>query len=69
LLDRGYGKPPQYVTGQNANFVAWMPRECETAEEWMAMIEGAGPATQDDEQFPAGSVDVLSEAKPISSST
>jgi Family of unknown function (DUF5681) len=39
LLDRGYGKPPQHVTGENANFVAWMPRECETAEEWMAMVE------------------------------
>jgi hypothetical protein len=24
LLDRGYGKPPQHVTGENANFVAWL---------------------------------------------
>ena len=36
LLDRGYGKPPQHVTGENANFVAWLPKPCETAEEWMA---------------------------------
>ena len=39
LLDRGYGKPPQHVTGENANFVAWLPRPCETAEEWMAKVE------------------------------
>src|ERR1044072_5042431 len=39
LLDRGYGKPPQHVTGENANFVAWLPRPCETAEDWMATVE------------------------------
>src|SRR5262245_9861086 len=39
LLDRGYGKPPQYVTGQNAHYFALVPKECETAEEWMAMVE------------------------------
>jgi hypothetical protein len=54
LLDRGYGKPPQHVTGQNANYVALLPKECETAEEWMAMIEyqkaiTKAQATRDDE--------------------
>ena len=39
LLDRGYGKPPQHITGQQANFVALLPQPCETAEEWMAMVE------------------------------
>src|SRR5262245_8369701 len=39
LLDRGYGKPPQHITGQHANFVALLPQPCVTAEEWMAMVE------------------------------
>ena len=39
LLDRGYGKPPQHITGQNANFVALLPQRCETAEEWMATVD------------------------------
>ena len=55
LLDRGYGKPPQHVTGENANFVAWLPRPCETAEEWMATVEhrkalSGGPLTQQDDE-------------------
>src|SRR5262245_15564521 len=39
VLDRGFGKPPQHITGQNANFVALLPQPCETAEEWMAIVE------------------------------
>jgi hypothetical protein len=27
LLDRGYGKPPQHITGQNANYVAHCPND------------------------------------------
>src|SRR5262245_40076586 len=55
LLDRGYGKPPQHITGQNANYVALLPQPRETADEWMAMVEyqkaiTKGPATQGDEQ-------------------
>jgi hypothetical protein len=55
LLDRGYGKPPQHISGQNANYVALLPQPCETPEEWMAMVEyqraiTKGPATQGDEQ-------------------
>jgi hypothetical protein len=55
LLDRGYGKPPQHITGQNANFVALLPQPCETAEEWMAMVEyqkaiTKGPATQGEKE-------------------
>jgi hypothetical protein len=38
-MDRSYGKPPQHVTGQNANYVALLPQRCETAEEWMATVE------------------------------
>ena len=39
LLDRGYGKPPQHVTSQEASYFALLPQQCETAEEWMAVVE------------------------------
>ena len=37
LLDRGYGKPPQHITGENGpSYVARLPVPCKTAEEWVA---------------------------------
>jgi hypothetical protein len=54
LLDRGYGKPLQHVTGENANFVAWLPKPCETVEEWTATFGHhkalSNASAQDDEQ-------------------
>jgi hypothetical protein len=55
LLDRGYGKPPQHIEGQNANYVALLPEPCESAEEWMAQVESRralieGPARRSDEE-------------------
>ena len=39
LLDRGYGKPPQHVTGEGCPvFVARLPQVCATAEEWVASL-------------------------------
>src|SRR5215831_13624495 len=35
LLDRGYGKPPQHITGEGGPvYVARLPEVCATAEEW-----------------------------------
>src|SRR4029450_4330574 len=43
LLDRGYGKPPQHITGENAPvYVARLPEPCKTAEEGVANGGGAG---------------------------
>jgi Family of unknown function (DUF5681) len=42
LLDRGYGKPPQHITGENAPvYVARLPEPCKTAEEWVAKCGGS----------------------------
>jgi hypothetical protein len=36
LLDRGYGKPPQHITGEGGpQYVVRLPVVCETAEEWI----------------------------------
>jgi uncharacterized protein DUF5681 len=39
LLDRGYGKPPQHITGEGGPvYVARLPEPCKTAEEWVASL-------------------------------
>jgi hypothetical protein len=41
LLDRGYGKPPQHITGENATvYVARLPEPCKTVDEWVAKCGG-----------------------------
>src|SRR5262245_324896 len=37
LLDRGYGKAPQHISGEGEpQYVVRLPRVCATAEEWVA---------------------------------
>jgi len=39
LLDRGYGKPPQLITGEGGpSYVVRLPEPCKTAEEWLATV-------------------------------
>ena len=39
LLDRGYGKPPQHITGEGGpQYVVRLPEPCKTAEEWVASL-------------------------------
>ena len=39
LLDRGYGKPPQHITGEGGpSYVVRLPEPCKTAEEWVASL-------------------------------
>ena len=39
LLDRGYGKPPQHITGEGGpSYVVRLPEPCKTAEEWFAGV-------------------------------
>ena len=39
LLDRGYGKPPQHITGDVAtSYVARLPEPAKSAEEWLASL-------------------------------
>jgi hypothetical protein len=42
LLDRGYGKPPQHISG-DPQYVVRLPEPCKTAEEWVASL-GDRPA-------------------------
>jgi hypothetical protein len=40
LLDRGYGKPPQHITGEGGpRYVVRLPQPCKTAEEWEALVK------------------------------
>ena len=40
LLDRGYGKPPQHITGEGGpSYVVRLPEPCKTAGEWEASIQ------------------------------
>jgi hypothetical protein len=39
LLDRGYGKPPQHITGEGGPvYVARLPAPCKTVDEWAASL-------------------------------
>jgi hypothetical protein len=39
LLDRGYGKPLQHITGEGGPvYVARLPEPCKTVEEWVASL-------------------------------
>ena len=40
LLDRGFGKPAQHITGDGGpSFVMRLPEPCKTAEEWVQTLE------------------------------
>ena len=39
LLDRGYGKPPQHITGEGGpSFVVRLPEPAKNPEEWLATV-------------------------------
>ena len=39
LLDRGYGKPLQHITGEGGPvYVARIPEPCKTVEQWVASL-------------------------------
>ena len=39
LLDRGYGKPPQHITGEGGpSFVVRLPEPAKNAKEWQATV-------------------------------
>jgi hypothetical protein len=40
LLDRGYGKPPQHISGEiGPSYVVRLPEPAKSAEEWEASIQ------------------------------
>jgi hypothetical protein len=44
LLDRGYGKPPQHITGEGGpSYVVRLPEPCKTVEEWEASLGDLSP--------------------------
>ena len=54
LLDRGYGRPAQHITGDiAASYVARLPEPAKTVEEWLATIDKpkliSRPLAHDDE--------------------
>jgi hypothetical protein len=47
LLDRGYGKPPQHITGGGGpQYVVRLPEICATVEDWVAQC-GVSKASDD----------------------
>jgi Family of unknown function (DUF5681) len=51
LLDRGYGKPPQHITGEGGpSYVIRAPEPCKTAEEWVARLGDPSSPTQSNGQ-------------------
>ena len=49
LLDRGYGKPPQHITGEGGpSYVVRLPEPCTTAEEWVASLGDRSSPTPSD---------------------
>ena len=39
LLDRGYGKPPQHITGEGGpQYVVRLPEPCKTVDEWVTSL-------------------------------
>jgi hypothetical protein len=47
LLDRGYGKPPQHVTGEvAASYVARLPTPCVDVTEWTKSLHISTPLAQ-----------------------
>jgi hypothetical protein len=48
LLDRGYGKPPQHITGdEGVSFVARLPEVAKSAEEWLASVKATRSLASD----------------------
>ena len=46
LLDRGYGKPPQHISGEGGpSYVVRLPEPCKTADEWVASLGDRPPQT------------------------
>jgi Family of unknown function (DUF5681) len=42
LLDRGYGKPPQHITGESGpSHVVRLPEVAKSVEEWEASVQAA----------------------------
>ena len=40
LLDRGYGKPQQHITGEGGpQYVVRLPEPCATVEEWLTTVQ------------------------------
>src|SRR5262245_54805597 len=48
LLDRGYGKPQQQITGDPISYVAMLPEVANNAEEWLASVK-AEPSLPSDQ--------------------
>jgi len=48
LLDRGFGKPQQHITGENViSYVARLPEVAKSAEEWLASVKAERSLTLD----------------------
>jgi len=53
LLDRGYGKPPQHITGVGGpSYVVRLPEPCKTAEEWVASLGDRSAQTTSNGSMP-----------------
>jgi uncharacterized protein DUF5681 len=53
LLDRGYGKPPQHITGEvAASYVARLPTPCVDVTEWTKSLDISTPLAHPTQAIP-----------------
>ena len=65
LLDRGYGKPPQHLTGESGtSYVVRLPEVAKSAEEWEASVRAErGLPSEQASSKPEARIGLLLEAK------
>jgi len=64
LLDRGYGKPAQHLTGESGtSYVVRLPEVANSAEEWLAWVKASDQASSRPETRIEGQTYPLLEAK------
>src|SRR5262245_34426232 len=69
LLDRGYGKPPQHITGESGpSYVVRLPEVANSVEEWEASVKAelhppSLPAPDPASSKPEVRIGLLLEAK------
>jgi Family of unknown function (DUF5681) len=66
LLDRGYGKPPQHITGEDGpSYVVRLPEPCKTAEEWVASLGDRPALTPSNVSISQQSVTAVHNKEPL----
>src|SRR6476660_3529917 len=66
LLDRGYGKPPQHITGEGGpSYVVRLPEPCATVEDWVASLGDRSSPTPSDGSISQRSLAAVHNEEPL----